>query len=131
MSTTATAAVARWGRVETALNVLVALHSFVLGVLAMAAPEWGVRFGGFGEASPLFFPRQVGVFHVVVAIAYLIEWVRYRGVAVLLMAKSTAVVFLGLQMLFTRLPWIVPVSLAGDAVMALAVVFVHARAREV
>ncbi len=117
-----------WARLETPLIVLVALHSAVLGVMAMVAPEWGVRFGGFGSASPLFFARQVGVFHVVVALAYLIEWLRYRGVTILLTAKIIAVLFLGLQMLLAPLPWIVPVSLAGDAAMALVVLVVHQRA---
>ncbi len=118
-----------WARLMTPLVVLVALHSALLGVMAMVAPEWGVRFGGFGSASPLFFARQVGVFHVVVAVAYLIEWWRYGGVTILLMAKTTAVLFLSVQMMLAPLPWIVPVSLAGDAAMALVVLLVRARAR--
>ncbi len=108
-------------RLEDVLVALVVLHSFVLGVAAIAAPEWGLRFTGFGEASPLFFPRQVGVFHVVVALAYAIEWARYRGVTILLTAKAIAVLFLGTELLSGPRPWIVPVSLAGDAAMALAV----------
>ncbi len=119
----------RWRAAESLLVALVVLHSAVLGLAAVIAPEWGVRFSGFGAATPLFFPRQVGVFHVVVAIAYAIEWERYRGVTILVTAKSIAVAFLAVQMLLGPLPWIVPVSLAGDAVMALAVAWMHRLAR--
>uniref|UniRef100_A0A832I3E4 Uncharacterized protein n=1 Tax=Eiseniibacteriota bacterium TaxID=2212470 RepID=A0A832I3E4_UNCEI len=118
-----------WARVEPALVALVALHSAALGVAAMAAPEAGLRLSGFGEASPLFFPRQVGVFHVVVAAAYAIEYVRYRGVTILLVAKAIAVAFLGAALLAGPQPWVVPFSAAADAAMGLAVAFVRARAR--
>ena len=109
------------------LVALIVLHSAVLGLAAVVAPDWGLRFTGFGTASPMFFARQVGVFHVVVALAYAIEWSRYRGVAILLTAKCCAVAFLGLELLQGPQPWIVPVSLAGDAAMAAAVAFVAAR----
>ncbi|MFN8588261.1 MAG: hypothetical protein U0704_10735 [Candidatus Eisenbacteria bacterium] len=111
------------------LVALVVLHSAALGLAAVVAPEWGLRFTGFGTASPMFFARQVGVFHVVVAIAYAIEWRRYRGVSILLMAKTTAVLFLALELANGPRPWIVPVSLAGDAAMAVAVALLAARAR--
>ncbi len=103
------------------LVALIVLHSAVLGLAAVVAPQWGLQFTGFGTASPLFFARQVGVFHVVVAAAYAIEWLRYRGVSVLLMAKCSAVLFLGFELVRGAQPWIVPVSLAGDAAMAIAV----------
>lgn len=114
-----------WARLESALIVLIALHSAGIGVGAMVMPEWGVRFGGFGTATPLFFVRQVGVFHVVAALAYLIEYERYRGVTILLTTKSIAVLFLGTMLALDSLPWIVPVSAAGDAAMGVAAWFVH------
>lgn len=117
-----------WARIESVLMVLIALHSAAIGVGAMVMPEWGVAFGGFGTATPLFFVRQVGVFHVVAAVAYLIEYERYRGVTILLTTKTIAVLFLGTMMLLDRLPWIVPVSAAGDGLMGLAAWFVHHRA---
>ncbi len=111
------------------LVALIVLHSAALGLAAVVAPEWGLAFTGFGSASPLFFARQVGVFHVVVAAAYAMEWWRHRGVSVLLMAKTTAVCFLGLELARGPQPWIVPVSLVGDAAMALAVVLLVTAAR--
>ena len=63
------------------------------------ATEWGARFGGFPSPLPLFFPRQAGAFHFVVAAIYLVEYFRYRGVCLLVMTKSIAVVFLFLAAL--------------------------------
>jgi hypothetical protein len=108
----------RWERV---LVVLIALHSLVVGVFLLFATEWGARFGGFGSVQPLFFPRQAGAFHFVVAAAYLIECFRYRGVSILLTTKSIAVVFLVLITLVDDVPWVVPISALGDALMGLAV----------
>jgi hypothetical protein len=116
-------------RAERALVVLVALHSLVVGLFLAFATEWGARFGGFGETRPLFFPRQAGAFHFVVAIVYVVELFRYRGVLLLVLTKSTAVVFLGLTVLLVPgSPWVVPLSAAGDAAMGLAV-FLLRRAR--
>jgi len=116
-----------WARLEKWLVVLIALHSAAIGIGAVLAPQWGLRFGGFGEASPLFFPRQVGIFHLVVANAYLLEYFRYRGVAILLTTKMVAVLFLGGMLLVDDLPWIVPFSALGDGAMGLAVAWVHLR----
>jgi len=119
----------RWLAIEHWLVVLIAIHSAAVGFGALVATEWGVRFSGFQGASPLFFPRQVGVFHVVVAVAYLIEWFRYRGIAVLVATKAIAVAFLFSMLLIDRLPWVVPVSAAGDGLMGLAVLLAHRGAR--
>ncbi len=116
-----------WPALERALVILVALHSTVIGVAALVATEWGLRFSGFPGASPLFFPRQVGVFHLVVACAYLIEYSRYRGVVVLVTTKAIAVFFLVTMMAVDRLPPVVPISALGDALMLVAVFAVHLR----
>jgi hypothetical protein len=111
--------------IERWLVVLIAIHSAAIGLGALLAPEWGLRFGGFGSATPLFFPRQVGLFHILVAVAYLIEHRRYGGITILLTAKGLAVLFLTTAMLLDDLPWVVPFSAAGDAAMGLAIWFVR------
>jgi len=100
--------------------VLVALHSCAVGAFLLFATEWGARLGGFGEVTPLFFARQAGVFHFVLATAYLIERFAYGGVAILLAAKATAVVFLLAVWASGVDAWSVPLSAAGDAAMGLA-----------
>jgi hypothetical protein len=113
---------------ERTLVALIALHSLVVGLFLTFGTEWGARFGGFPTPVPLFFPRQAGAFHFVVAGVYLVEYFRYRGVLLLVMTKSIAVVFLGLTTVLVTVPWVVPLSGLGDAALALAVVLLR-RAR--
>jgi len=116
-------------RLERALVVLIALHSLVVGLFLTFATQWGARFGGFPDPVPLFFPRQAGAFHFVVAGVYLLEYFVYRGVLMLVMTKSIAVVFLGIVTFACPVPWVVPLSGVGDALMGLAVVWVRRRRR--
>ena len=100
---------------------LVALHSLGVGLALVFAPAWSVAFGGWGAATPLFFARQFGVFHFVVAAAYLIEFLKYRGVTILLTAKAIAVVSLVDALIRFGGPWAVALAAVGDAAMGLAV----------
>lgn len=110
------------------LVVLVALHSIGVGVLMVAATSWSVAFGGWGTATPAFFPRQFGVFHFAVAVAYLVEYFRYRGVLILLAAKAIAVASLVIATAVDQGPWALPAAAAGDAAMGLAVYVLARRA---
>jgi hypothetical protein len=115
-------------RLERALVLLTALHSVVVGLFLTLATDWGARFGGFPSPVPLFFPRQAGAFHFVVAGVYLVEYFRYRGVLLLVMTKAIAVAFLGLTTALVVVPWVVPLSGLADAAMGLAVLLLR-RAR--
>ncbi len=118
-------------RAERTLVVLIALHSFVVGLFLVLLPEWGARFGGFGAVSPLFFARQAGAFHFVAATAYIVEYFRYRGVLLLVITKSVAVIFLLMTSVLDTVPWVVPLSGVADGLMGLAVVLLRrARGRE-
>jgi hypothetical protein len=108
--------------------VLIALHSVAVGFFLTFATGWGARFGGFPDPVPLFFPRQAGAFHFVVAGVYLIEYLAYRGVGLLVATKTIAVVFLFVTMAVDAAPWVVPVSGVGDLLMGLAVALLR-RAR--
>jgi hypothetical protein len=113
----------------TVLVVLVALHSLAVGFFLTFVTTWGVAFGGWTDVHPLFFPRQAGVFHFVVAAGYLIEYFRYRGVLLMVTAKCIAVVFLVDATWRYGGPWAVPVSAVGDAAMAVVVLFAFWRAK--
>ena len=108
-------------RLERALVVLVALHSLAVGLMLLGPTEWAVHFGGWSSATPLFFPRQAGAFHFVVATAYLVEYFHYRGVIVLVTTKAFATVFLLGATFLDGAPWSVPLSAAADAGMGLVV----------
>jgi hypothetical protein len=113
---------------EAWLILLIAVHSYAVGFFLLFLTRWGARFGGWPEVEPLFFARQAGIFHLVVATGYLIEYVRYRGVAFLLTAKTAAVLFLTGVMLLDGAPWAVPLSAVGDAAMGLVVLLVRRKA---
>lgn len=117
-----------WSTLEKGLVVAVALHSFAVGFFLLFFTRWGVHFGGWGEASPLFFARQAGIFHFVVASGYLLEYFQTGGVRLLLLAKATATVFLVAMLLVDGGPWPLPVSALGDALMGLVVWIVHRKA---
>ncbi len=122
-----TAGPAAWDleRIEGALVVLIALHSFVVGLFLVVAPEWGARSFGFGPVRPLFFARQAGAFHFVAATAYLVEYFRYRGVLLLVVTKSVAVLFLLLMTALDAVPWVVPLSGVADGLMGLVIVLLR------
>ena len=109
-------------KLEGALVVLIAVHSVVVGLFLTFATDWGARFGGFPSPVPLFFPRQAGAFHFVVAAIYLVEYFHYRGVGLLVLTKTLAVAFLFLTAALDDVPWLVPLSGVGDGLMAVAVV---------
>jgi hypothetical protein len=115
-------------RVLSAWVVLVALHSYAVGVFLLFATEWGARFGGFGAVSPLFFAKQAGIFHFVLATAYLVERFVHGGVVVLILAKATAVAFLVAMWALGVDAWSVPLSAAGDAAMGIATFLLARRA---
>jgi hypothetical protein len=112
---------------ERILIILVALHSTIIGIVFIAAPDWTVQFGGWERIEPVFFGRQAGAFHLVLAAGYLIEYFRYRGITLIVTAKSFALVFLLACAVYDGLPWAVPVSGVGDGAMALLVWMVHRR----
>ncbi|MBP1606497.1 MAG: hypothetical protein H6Q08_1871 [Acidobacteria bacterium] len=103
------------------LVALIALHSLAVGAALVFLTEWGVRFGGWTGAYPLFFPRQFGVFHFAIAAAYLIERFAYRGVSILLVAKFVAFVSLIDATFRFGDSWTIPLSAIGDGLMGLVV----------
>jgi hypothetical protein len=112
---------------ERVLVILVVLHTLAVGLALMAVPEWALRFGGWERVSPLFFPCQAGVFHLVLALGYLLEYCRHGSVTFLVGAKTIAFVFLITAALIGGVPWIVPFSGVTDGLMGLVVWLVHAR----
>ncbi len=111
--------------IERWLVILIALHSFIVGLALMVAPQWAPTFGGWPHVEPLFFIRQAGIFHFVLATGYLVEHYRRRDVTLLLMAKGAAVIFLLGYWVATPVPWIVPFSGFADGLMGAAVLVVR------
>ena len=114
-------------RHEWLLIVLVALHSAIIGVVFILAPNWTMQFGGWERIEPVFFGRQAGAFHIVLAAGYLMEFACYRGIRLIVIAKSIAFVFLLVYTILDPLPWAVPTSGVLDGLMALVVWWVYRR----
>jgi hypothetical protein len=110
---------------ERLLVFLIALHSVSVGVMFLLLPQWTLRFAGWPGIEPVFFAYQAGIFHVVLAVAYLMEYARYRGVSILITAKIVAFVFLITATIIDPIPWAVWTSGILDGLMALAVWWVH------
>jgi hypothetical protein len=123
----------RWSRIqlthrhERLLVTLVALHSFSVGAMLFLVPQWTMGFAGWEHIDPVFFGRQAGIFHIVLAVAYVLEYQRYRGVSILITAKLIAVVFLAGATIVDPLPWAVWTSGLLDGLMAAVVWLVHRR----
>jgi len=110
---------------EKLLVSLIALHSIIVGAMFLMAPDWTMKFAGWQSISPVFFAYQAGIFHLVLATAYLLEYHRYRGVSIVIAAKSIAFVFLITATIIDPIPWAVWTSGILDGVMAAVVWWVH------
>ena len=110
---------------ERILIYLISLHSFIVGIMLMFFAEWAERFAGWHGADPIFFIWQAGAFHFVLATGYLVEYSRSKTITLLLIAKTTAFVFLLGGSLLHETPWSVWFSGFADGVMALTAYYVH------
>ena len=114
---------------ERVLIILISLHSIIVGIMLMFFAEWAVRFAGWADADPVFFIWQAGAFHFVLATGYLVEHSRSRTISLLLIAKTTAFVFLIGGSLLIETPWSVWFSGFADGAMALTAFLVHRAVR--
>ncbi|MBZ0269104.1 hypothetical protein K8I85_13175, partial [bacterium] len=117
-------------RLERMLVILVAAHSYAVGLALLLFPRFVLGFGGWDAAASgdLFFPRQGGAFHVVLATAYLVEYFRHGGVSILVTAKLFAATFLFASVPAAggdAAPWAIPLSGLSDAAMGLVVLGVR------
>lgn len=117
-----------WRRFEGLGVILVALHSFAIGIMLLFATDRVLDFAGWDQVSHLFFPRQSGAFHIILAAGYVGEFRGYGTIRLLLLAKATAVVFL-LVMSPWKEAWSVPFSGVFDGLMLVGMAFLHRMAR--
>lgn len=110
---------------ERILIFLISLHSIIVGLMLLFAADWAVRFAGWAGADPIFFIWQAGAFHFVLATGYLVEYSRTQTISLLLIAKTTAFVFLIGGSLLVETPWSVWFSGFADGAMALVAFLVH------
>ncbi len=110
------------------LVVLVALHSYAVGLMLLFASAWALSFGGWEEGGTLFFTRQGGVFHLIIATLYLYDYFRRDSILALVLAKAAAVIFL-VAMSTRGEPWLAPASAVADGLMLISVLAARALRR--
>ena len=109
---------------------LIAIHSFIVGLLLIMLPADSLAFFGFSVIEK-FFSTQGGVFHVVMSIAYVLAAINLSKSDLLIYfsiaAKLIATVFLFSYFIFNSQIWMVFFSGMGDFIMAviLLVLFIN------
>jgi hypothetical protein len=103
----------------------VALHSILIGALMVIQPSSLIKLMGFGRIGEPFFPCHGGVFHILMAVAYLCgaaDIHKNRNMIVYaIMVKMTAAMFLFSYYFFAKNLWIVFLSGSIDLGMGIII----------
>jgi len=104
---------------------LVACHSMVVGILMIIQPPGVIKLLGFSDIHERFFPTQGGVFHGVMAIAYIygaIDIHKNKNMIIYaIIVKMAATGFLFFYYYFIEPHWIIFLSGAADFLMGAAI----------
>ena len=108
---------------------LLALHSLVVGIGLLILPERYLDIFGFHAYHGRFFMMQGGVFHIVMAVAYVLASLRVDASPawpmLVVTVKLTATLFLLLYFWLAEPSWMVLASAVGDAIMGAAVIVTY------
>ena len=109
------------GKLLSAVLCLVALHSFLMGLILIFQPAFLMKFAGFSLQSERFFPTQGGVFHILMAVAYTMGAVDaekyYYLIVFSIIVKAVATLFLLSYCFSVEFKWIFLFCGIGDGVM--------------
>jgi hypothetical protein len=110
------------------LLYLFAFHSFTAGLLLIILPDDGLAYFGF-KVSNRFFTTQSGVFHIVMAFAYLIAGIipdhSKSLIYFIVLAKMLAAIFLFIYYFFVDMIPLVLLFGIGDLLMAFALWIIY------
>jgi len=104
---------------------LVALHSIAIGLVLIAQPALLMKLSGFSPECDRFFPTQGGVFHILMALAYVMGATNIKKYHYLIVfsiiVKAVATLFLMVYFFTIEFKWIVLLSGIGDGIMGLII----------
>jgi len=107
------------------LLILVAIHSFCVGVGLIIRPAELMQLFGFGTCYERFFPTQGGVFHIVMVVAYLMAAINvdehHSLIIFSIIVKIMATVFLFIYFIAVEQIWLVLASGLSDGIMGIAI----------
>lgn len=83
-------------------------------------PGLMLRFLGFVEPVPLFFPSQSGIFLLILGICYLLALVRPSFEIIIPLSKVLAIIFLTVHAVFLSAPSMIWAADIGDLLMCVA-----------
>ncbi len=100
------------------LLVLIAIHSFCVGVGLIIRPAELMLLFGFGTCYERFFPTQGGVFHIVMVVGYLMAAYdvdeNHSMIIFSILVKIMATVFLFIYFIAVEQIWLVLMSGFSD-----------------
>ena len=112
-------------KVLSAILYAVAAHSILMGVALISQPVAVMEWIGFRSGYERFFPAQGGVFHLLMAVAYLLGATNsqkyYLLIAFSIFVKAAATMFLLVYCITVEFKWIILVSGISDGVMGTAI----------
>ena len=113
------------GKLLSTVLWLVALHSIAIGFALIAQPAPLMKLSGFSSECERFFPAQGGVFHILMAVAYVLGATnieKYHYLIIFsIIVKALATIFLVVYCFGVEFKWIVLLSGIGDGVMGLII----------
>ena len=100
---------------------LVAVHSITIGLALITQPAVLMELAGFSSECERFFPTQGGVFHLLMAVAYLmgaLNITKYHCFIVFaIFVKAVATFFLTIYCFAVEFKWVILLSGIGDCMM--------------
>jgi hypothetical protein len=109
---------------ELALVVVAVTQGALVGAWLGLFPELALRLGGFPPA-PAFFVRWAGLLQLILALGYALEWVRFRRVTLIVLAKGATAIFLAAAWAGDGLPWLMVLALLLESAMAVCGALLH------
>ncbi len=107
------------------LMILIAIHSFCVGVGLIIRPAELMQLFGFGTCYERFFPTQGGVFHIVMVVGYLMAAYdvdeNHSLIIFSILVKIMATVFLFIYFIAVEQIWLVLMSGFSDGIMGMAI----------
>src|SRR5574340_1443737 len=83
-----------WGNALDLLILVVGVHSLLLGLTLLLFPRWALDFVAWPYDGQVFWPRQAGLFLVLLGVCYASALRVRPAVWLLIGSKASAIVFL-------------------------------------
>lgn len=112
---------------------VIAFHSFCVGVGLIVAPSELFELLGYTKCTERFFPTQGGVFHIIMAVGYIMAALKYPQsddlVVFIIIVKLSATVFLLIYFIAVKQTWVILFSGISDGLMSFVVYLIYTKSK--